>query len=156
MEVLHRLVPRIFPLSFAVGADELQEVSWEVERTGQGLLLSLGCDRVREPLGLRALEGEGEVDFSSWLEGEEEAGTFTRFLQFHVWQEGVEEEGCVLRDGWLEQVVVVAFSFKWRVEGEEVAWLGEVFWQVLYLPPWIHHGFVVWEEGEVAVFFYGE
>ena len=64
-----------------MGVDELQEVSLEVERTGQGFL-----------------EGEGEVDFSSWLEGEE-AGTFPRFLQFRVWQEGVEEEGCALRDG---------------------------------------------------------
>ena len=50
---------------------------------------------------------------------------------------------------------MVAFSFKWRAEGEEVAWLGEVFWQVLYLPPWIHHGFA-WEAGEAAVFFCGE
>ena len=100
MEVLHRIcqVLRIFLLSFAVGADELQEVSSEGEHTGQGFILSLGCDRVQEPLDLKELEGEGEVGFSSLPEGEE-AGTFPRFLQFRVWQEGVEEEGCALLDG---------------------------------------------------------
>ena len=49
----------------------------------------------------------------------------------------------------------MAFSFKLQVEGEEVAWLGEVFLQVLYLPPWTNHGFA-WEVGEAAAFFCGE